>query len=75
MRILLSRFLGVQSYHKGEVRCAQKLSVNMSITNDVKVETLLLEFICKLLTYRTPLGGFLVCLFYFCVFVGFFFFF
>lgn len=72
MKILLDRFLGIQSYHKGEVRCAQRLPVNMSITNDVKVETLLPEFICELLTYRTPLGRFLVCLFYFrvcCLFV------
>lgn len=45
--------------------------MNMSITNDVKVETLIPEFICEFLTYKTPLGGFLVCLFYFCLCVVF----
>lgn len=43
--------------------------MNMSITNDVKVETMLLEFICELLTYRAPLRGFFVGLFYFWFFI------
>lgn len=65
VRILLARLLGVQSYHKGKVKHAQRLPVNMSITNYVKVETLLREFICELLTYITPLRGYFICGFYF----------
>jgi len=51
IRILLSRFSGVQAHHKGEamhtipfttesLKFTQRLPMDVPITNDVKVETL-----------------------------------